>query len=82
MKISWWRVCLDEAQMVEGGVSNAAVVARSIPRCNAWAVTGTPLRRDHKDLFGLFLFLRLEPYARSWKIWERMVLEVKGKVYL
>ena len=82
VQISWWRVCLDEAQMVEGGVSNAAVVARSIPRCNAWAVTGTPLRRDHKDLFGLFLFLRLEPYSSSWKIWERMVMEVKGKVYL
>jgi E3 ubiquitin-protein ligase SHPRH len=40
VQISWWRVCLDEAQMVESGVSNAAVVARLIPRCNAWAVSG------------------------------------------
>lgn len=79
VQINWWRVCLDEAQMVEGGVSNAAVVARSIPRRNAWAITGTPLRRDHRDIFGLFLFLRLEPYAGSWKLWERMIMELKGK---
>ena len=80
VQINWWRVCLDEAQMVEGGVSNAAIVARSIPRHNAWAITGTPLRRDHRDIFGLFLFLRLEPYAGSWKLWERMVMELKGKL--
>ena len=79
VQINWWRVCLDEAQMVEGGVSNAAIVARSIPRHNAWAITGTPLRRDHRDIFGLFLFLRLEPYAGSSKIWERMITELKGK---
>ncbi|EEP82986.1 predicted protein [Uncinocarpus reesii 1704] len=39
VQISWWRVCIDEAQMVESGVTNAARVARIIPRCNAWAVT-------------------------------------------
>ena len=34
----WWRVVLDEAQMVESGVSNAAKVAKLIPRDNAWYV--------------------------------------------
>lgn len=43
MQFSWWRVCLDEAQMVESGVSKAATVARMIPRINAWAITGTPV---------------------------------------
>ena len=41
MKFSWWRVCLDEAQMVESGVGKAATVAKMIPRINAWAITGT-----------------------------------------
>lgn len=61
--ISWWRICLDEAQMVENGASQAAKVARMIPRCNAWAVSGTPLRNNVMDLAGLFVFLRCEPFA-------------------
>jgi E3 ubiquitin-protein ligase SHPRH len=44
VQISWWRVCMDEAQMIESGVSKAGTVARIIPRINAWGVTGTPVR--------------------------------------
>ena len=71
VQISWWRVCLDEAQMVESGVSQAATVARLIPRVNAWAVSGTPLRKDVQDLLGLLIFLRYEPFCNSEKLWER-----------
>jgi E3 ubiquitin-protein ligase SHPRH len=70
VKISWWRVCLDEAQMIESGISNAAKVARLIPRHIAWAVTGTPLRKDVTDLLGLLLFLRYEPFCGP--IWKRL----------
>lgn len=72
-QISWWRVCLDEAQMVESGVSSAATVARLIPRVNAWAVTGTPLRKGHRDLFGLLLFLRYTPWCSSSRLWDHLV---------
>ncbi|KAJ6155056.1 hypothetical protein N7470_005622 [Penicillium chermesinum] len=72
VRISWWRVCLDEAQMVESGVSNAAKVARLIPRQNAWAVTGTPLRRDIDDIFGLLLFLHYQPFCHSNATWKRL----------
>lgn len=37
-QIHWWRVVLDEAQMVESGASNAAKVAKLIPRDIAWYV--------------------------------------------
>ncbi|GAB1195334.1 hypothetical protein APSETT444_004592 [Aspergillus pseudonomiae] len=70
VRISWWRVCIDEAQMIESGVSNAARVARLIPRQNAWAVTGTPLRKDISDLLGLLLFLHYEPFCGA--IWNRL----------
>jgi E3 ubiquitin-protein ligase SHPRH len=63
MQILWWRVCLDEAQMVESGVSNAATVARLIPRVNAWGITGTPLK---KDIAGLF-FLIFSPCLAKFR---------------
>ncbi|KAL2808673.1 SNF2 family N-terminal domain-containing protein [Aspergillus granulosus] len=75
VKISWWRVCLDEAQMIESGVSNAAKVARLIPRQMAWAVTGTPLRKDITDLLGLLLFLQYEPFCGF--IWKTLCAEFK-----
>jgi E3 ubiquitin-protein ligase SHPRH len=68
----WWRVCLDEAQMVESGVSRAAMLARLIPRANAWAVSGTPLKKNVTDLHGLLIFLNYEPFARSKKSWQRI----------
>ncbi|KAJ4370401.1 hypothetical protein N0V83_004919 [Neocucurbitaria cava] len=68
--ISWWRVCLDEAQMIESGVSQAARVARIIPRCNAWAVSGTPLRKDVQDLRGLLIFLRCDTIVNNKAVWD------------
>ena len=32
VEFEWWRVCLDEAQMIEGSVTKAALVACMIPR--------------------------------------------------
>lgn len=75
--IDWWRCVLDECQMVESGVSNAARVANQIPRQNAWAVSGTPLRRDSGDIFGLLLFLRLGPYCWSQTLWKRLLGQYK-----
>ncbi|KIW01325.1 uncharacterized protein PV09_07100 [Verruconis gallopava] len=68
----WWRVCLDEAQLIESGVSQAATVARLIPRTNAWAVSGTPLKKNVEDLHGLLIFLGYEPFATSKKSWQRI----------
>lgn len=71
--IKWWRVCLDEAQMVESGVTAAARVARRLPRVYSWAVSGTPLRRDVQDLHGLLIFLRYHPICDSPKLWSHLV---------
>ncbi|KXJ93145.1 helicase-like protein [Microdochium bolleyi] len=72
VQLSWWRVCLDEAQQIESGVSAAAKVARLIPRVNAWGITGTPVKENIKDLWGLLLFLRYEPFASSPPIWDML----------
>ena len=77
-QIVWWRVILDEAQMVENGVSNAAKVAKLIPREIAWCVSGTPVKKDSRDLFGLLDFLGYEPYCNlPIKSWDRLVTHHK-----
>ena len=78
VQISWWRVILDEAQMVESGVSNAAKVACLVPRVNAWAVSGTPMKQDIKDLLGLLIFLRIRPYCDSRAVWDSLVKNYKN----
>ncbi|KAF2842958.1 hypothetical protein M501DRAFT_1012340 [Patellaria atrata CBS 101060] len=81
VQISWWRVCLDEAQMVESGVSQAATVARLVPRINAWAVSGTPLKKDVQDLYGLLIFLRYEPFCSSKTLWQRVDKAVFKEIF-
>ncbi|SMR55318.1 unnamed protein product [Zymoseptoria tritici ST99CH_1A5] len=75
VQIEWWRICLDEAQMVESGVTAAARVACRLPRIHSWAVTGTPLRKDIQDLLGLLIFLRYKPFddVSSGRLWGHLV---------
>lgn len=60
--MEWWRVCLDEAQMVHSGINSAAQLVAQLPTIHRWAITGTPIDKSINDLFGLFCFLNLVPY--------------------
>ncbi|KAJ3019350.1 hypothetical protein HKX48_002198 [Thoreauomyces humboldtii] len=76
-QIQFWRVVLDEAQMVESSVSQAAAMAKMIPRVNAWAVTGTPVgRHGLDDLFGLIQFLNIQPLVSFPALWRRLQLPI------
>ncbi|KAL9605075.1 MAG: hypothetical protein Q9219_000009 [cf. Caloplaca sp. 3 TL-2023] len=74
-QLIWWRVVLDEAQMIESGVSNAAKVAQLIPRQNSWCVSGTPVKKSSQDLRGLLIFLSFQPYCYSAQLWDRLISE-------
>lgn len=73
VRIQWWRICLDEAQMVESGVTAAARVACRLPRVHSWAVSGTPLRKNVQDLHGLLIFLRYRPLSDDAKLWSHLI---------
>uniref|UniRef100_A0A060TIR2 ARAD1D40018p n=1 Tax=Blastobotrys adeninivorans TaxID=409370 RepID=A0A060TIR2_BLAAD len=73
MQIQFWRIVLDEVQMVRSSFSNASVVARLIPRVHSWGVTGTPVTKNMQDLQGLLRFLRIEPIASSIPTWQMLV---------
>ncbi|WBW73255.1 DNA-dependent ATPase/ ubiquitin-protein ligase E3 Irc20 [Schizosaccharomyces osmophilus] len=72
--ICWWRICVDEAQMVETSQSNVAQMIYRIPRVNCWAVSGTPVRSDVDDLFGLLFLFRYSPiYQHRKQTWLQII---------
>lgn len=70
-RLRWWRVCLDEAQMVESSTAKAAEMASKLAARHRWCITGTPLSRGLEDLYGLFFFLRAAPLSEKFW-WSRV----------
>ncbi len=67
---SWWRVVLDEAQMVGTGLSSVAVMAGRLHSTHRWAVTGTPIGPGGlDDIQGLLKVLHHDPFCDplKWK---------------
>ncbi|XP_054287252.1 E3 ubiquitin-protein ligase SHPRH-like [Macrosteles quadrilineatus] len=78
--VEWWRLCLDEAQMVEGSSCRAAEMAKLFSAINKWAVTGTPIQKAVNDLVGLMEFLAGSQYPeflalmhQDWRSLLRLV---------
>ncbi|XP_054652894.1 E3 ubiquitin-protein ligase SHPRH isoform X1 [Dunckerocampus dactyliophorus] len=70
--VEWWRICLDEAQMVECPTAKAAEMALRLASVNRWCVSGTPVQRGLEDLYGLMLFLGVDPYwVKHW--WDQLL---------
>jgi E3 ubiquitin-protein ligase SHPRH len=66
MLMQFWRVVLDEVQMVSSRVSRAFQSASLIPRFHAWGVSGTPIKRNLGDLHSVLRFLNVQPFGLDY----------------
>tara|TARA_B100000513_G_scaffold161381_1_gene78327 strand:+ start:134 stop:1387 length:1254 start_codon:yes stop_codon:yes gene_type:complete len=68
LSLTWWRIVLDEAQLVESSTAKAAEMARALHGVHRWGVSGTPMGRGRLgDLQGLLAFLGARPWDdRAW----------------
>ncbi|KAI0920308.1 hypothetical protein AcV5_010081 [Taiwanofungus camphoratus] len=67
----WYRVIMDEVQMVGGG--KAEEMVSLVPRLSSFAVSGTPARAQVADLIHVVKFLRVGAIANSSRVWMRML---------
>lgn len=76
MLTHFWRVVLDEVQMVSSRLSRAFQSAALIPRHHAWGVSGTPIKKDFGDLNSVLRFLSVEPFGNEYyakNSWEKLI---------
>ena len=72
--VGFWRVVLDEAQLVCQTTSKAALMCSAILRRHAWVVTGTPINRSPDELHGLLAFLGVAPLSDK-HVFDQLYLE-------
>ncbi|KIP06910.1 hypothetical protein PHLGIDRAFT_72023 [Phlebiopsis gigantea 11061_1 CR5-6] len=68
----WYRVIMDEVQMVGGGKTEEMVSL--IPRVSSFAVSGTPARSHVADLIHVLHFLRVGAITDTPRLWNRLLL--------
>jgi len=69
----FWRIILDEVQMVGSTLSNICKIATRIPRYHSWGVSGTPIKNDLNDLNSLLSYLKIHPFAINNKNWNLLL---------
>jgi E3 ubiquitin-protein ligase SHPRH len=71
LDIHWWRVMLDEAQLVSTSNGSAAEMVNCLWRTNGWIVTSTPFNSSIRDMHGLLTFLDSD--FASKKLFEEII---------
>jgi SNF2 family DNA or RNA helicase len=68
-RVKWLRVILDEAHCVRNQNTLASKACCALDAQHRWAVSGTIMMNSMQDLFGIFKFLRHEPWCLPpfWK---------------
>lgn len=72
VSIKWWRVVLDEVQLVENRSNRCSKMVMNLPANYRWGITGTPIEKDSVAcLSGLLYFIDYAPYSNN-KTFEQL----------
>ncbi|KHJ44115.1 protein, SNF2 family [Trichuris suis] len=65
------RIILDEAHTIKSPSTGSAQACYRLEALSRWALTGTPIHNNVKDLYSLLKFLRFRPFDdyQVWKTW-------------
>ncbi|VDP35814.1 unnamed protein product [Soboliphyme baturini] len=70
----WWRICVDEAQMLGNASCRVAAMCQALSASYFWCITGTPMQKAVVDLYPLFAFLRV-PLLNHQRFWHKLLYE-------
>ncbi|GMM36277.1 E3 ubiquitin-protein ligase [Saccharomycopsis crataegensis] len=79
--LQFWRIILDEVQMVSSQISNAAKTCKIFSRCHSWGISGTPIKKDLNDIMSYLSFLRIDPFNDSAEVGGRKYNEGKDNAW-
>ncbi|KAH8661940.1 SNF2 family N-terminal domain-containing protein [Xylariales sp. PMI_506] len=81
-KSLFYRIILDEAQMIKNSNTKSAKAAYHVQAEYRWCLSGTPMMNSVKELSSLVQFLRIKPYNNPKKFSETFnSLSAKNRVY-
>jgi E3 ubiquitin-protein ligase SHPRH len=76
--VKFFRVILDEAQMVENKNTRPSKMVKQLPAVNRWCTTGTPIEKGAIHyLYGLLYFLDVHPYD-NYEVFNNLWLEYRN----